>query len=59
MWKNFLLQRRNPIQSVLEVVIPVLFCALLVWLRSSVKPEIHSESEIFKELDFNDFPEHL
>lgn len=39
MWKNWVLQIRHPIQTIMEIAAPVLFCALLVLIRSLVDPE--------------------
>lgn len=41
LWKNWLLQWRHPVQTLLEIIAPVLFCALLVLIRSLVDPEEH------------------
>lgn len=40
MWKNWLLQWRHKLQAIIEILIPVLFSALLVLLRSLVDPEV-------------------
>lgn len=39
MWKNWILQIRHPVQTIVEIAAPVLFCALLVLIRSLVDPE--------------------
>lgn len=39
MWKNWLLQYRKPLQTLVEVLAPVLFSILLVVIRSLVDPE--------------------
>ncbi|GJQ67966.1 hypothetical protein Trydic_g16721 [Trypoxylus dichotomus] len=38
-WKNWLLQWRRPVQTLIEILAPVVFCALLVLIRSLVDPE--------------------
>jgi ATP-binding cassette, subfamily A (ABC1), member 3 len=38
-WKNWLIQFRRPIQTVLEIMIPVLVCAFLVLIRVLVEVE--------------------
>jgi ATP-binding cassette, subfamily A (ABC1), member 3 len=43
MWKNYLITRRHLFQTILEIAIPVLLSALLVYIRSVVKPEIHPD----------------
>lgn len=42
-WKNFKLQIRHPWQTLVEILGPVVFCALLVLVRSLVDPEPHSD----------------
>lgn len=37
LWKNWLIQRRHPLQSCLEIIVPVLCTAVLVLLRSLVR----------------------
>ncbi|XP_044270584.1 phospholipid-transporting ATPase ABCA3-like isoform X2 [Tribolium madens] len=39
MWKNWLLQYRRPLQTLVEILAPVLFSILLVVIRSLVDPE--------------------
>lgn len=41
MWKNFLIQWRHPKQTAVEILAPVVFCSLLVVVRSLVDPESH------------------
>lgn len=40
MWKNWTLQYRKPIQTIIEIAAPVLFSILLVVMRSLVDPEL-------------------
>lgn len=46
MWKNWLLQYRKPIQTIVEITAPVLFSILLVVIRSLVDPDLH-ESMVY------------
>lgn len=39
MWKNFLMQWRHPVQTLVEILAPILFASLMVVLRSLVHPE--------------------
>lgn len=39
LWKNWLLQWRHKIQTVVEILAPVFFSGLLVLIRSLVEPE--------------------
>lgn len=41
MWKNWLLVRRQRLQTVLEITIPVVFSALLVLIRGLSDPEVY------------------
>lgn len=41
MWKNWLLVRRQKLQTVLEITIPVIFSALLVLIRGLSDPEVY------------------
>lgn len=45
MWKNWTLQYRKPLQTVIEILAPVLFSILLVLIRSLVDPEPHDAVE--------------
>lgn len=53
MWKNFLLQWRHKVQTVVEILIPVLFSALLVLIRYLVDPEVIAEPTRFEPFNFN------
>jgi ATP-binding cassette subfamily A (ABC1) protein 3 len=55
MWKNWLLQWRHKIQSLIEILIPVLFSALLVLIRSLVTPDIFPERFIYSPLGLKSF----
>lgn len=35
-WKNWIIQRRHPVQTLFEVLVPVLVCALLILIRGLV-----------------------
>ncbi|KAG5670263.1 hypothetical protein PVAND_000540 [Polypedilum vanderplanki] len=59
MWKNYLLQRRHPFQTILEISIPVLFATLLVLIRSLVSPEIFSVPTIYPPLPLHNFHQHF
>lgn len=38
-WKNWIIQLRHPIQTLFEVLVPVLVCALLILIRGLVEVE--------------------
>lgn len=56
-WKNVLLQRRHRLQTVIEIVVPVLFCALLVVIRSLVTADEIKKNTIFEPIDPFHMPE--
>ena len=39
MWKNWIIQLRHKFQTIVEILIPVAFSALLILIRSLVDPE--------------------
>lgn len=43
MWKNYLLVRRLKLQTTLEIIIPVIFSALLVLIRGLSDPDVFPE----------------
>lgn len=44
MWKNWTLQWRHKIQTVVEILVPVLFAALLVLIRGLTDPVYHTSN---------------
>ncbi|XP_066151152.1 phospholipid-transporting ATPase ABCA3-like [Euwallacea fornicatus] len=56
MWKNWVHQYRKPIQTVIEIFIPVLFSILLVLLRSQNDPKPHDPVEYEPFCTLNDAP---
>lgn len=53
MWKNFLLQRRHSIQTIVEILIPVTFGIILIWIRSMIYPIVYTDPLIFKPFEIN------
>lgn len=53
MWKNFMLQWRHKLQTVIEILIPVLFSALLVLIRSLVTPDVFPDDRTYPPLKIN------
>lgn len=47
MWKNYLLQWRHKIQSIIEIAVPIVLCGLLVFIRSKVDPEVYDKTTLF------------
>lgn len=54
MWKNFLLQRRHKMQTIVQILIPLLFTANLLFVRSLVKPEIGTQNTKFNAFDITE-----
>lgn len=53
-WKNFVLQKRHKLQTVIEILAPVVFATLMVLVRSLVEPDTAPE------LRYNSFdPSHF
>lgn len=53
MWKNFLLQYRHKIQTIIEILVPVLFSVILILIRSIVSPDLYPEKTVYKSFDIN------
>lgn len=43
MWKNWVLQKRHKLQTVIEILAPVVFATLMVLVRSLVEPDVMNE----------------
>ncbi|XP_065191638.1 phospholipid-transporting ATPase ABCA3-like [Sycon ciliatum] len=39
LWKNFLLQIRRPVGAVVEILLPILACAVMIAIRQVIKPQ--------------------
>lgn len=53
MWKNFLIQYRHPVQTVLEILIPVLFSLILILIRSIVSPDLFPNNVMYRPFHIN------
>lgn len=56
-WKNWLLQRRHRQQTVIEILVPVIFCALLVVIRSLVVAETIDTNTIYDQFSPDNIPD--
>ncbi|XP_050094334.1 phospholipid-transporting ATPase ABCA1-like isoform X1 [Anopheles aquasalis] len=50
LWKNWIIQKRHYIQTLFEILIPVLCCAMLIVVRGLVDPEQVEEPTLFERL---------
>lgn len=55
MWKNWILQWRHKLQTVIEILVPVVFSSLLVLIRSLVNPTDWPDVTTFYPIPFNNF----
>lgn len=53
MWKNGLLQWRHPTQTIIEIMVPVLFSVILVMIRSIVSPDVYSSPTKYTPFEIN------
>ncbi|XP_062556230.1 phospholipid-transporting ATPase ABCA3-like [Armigeres subalbatus] len=51
LWKNWIIQKRHYVQTVFEITIPVLACALLILVRGLVNPSTYSKPTMFSNLN--------
>ncbi|XP_052859763.1 phospholipid-transporting ATPase ABCA3-like [Anopheles cruzii] len=50
LWKNWIIQKRHYIQTLFEILIPVLCCAILIVVRGLVDPDQVAEPTVFDRL---------
>lgn len=43
MWKNFILQKGKPIQTLFDILVPLLFVILLMIYRSQINPKFQND----------------
>lgn len=53
MWKNGLLQWRHKVQTIIEIMVPVMFSVILILIRSIVDPDIYPDPKIYKPFEIN------
>nr|XP_018668972.1 ATP-binding cassette sub-family A member 3-like isoform X3 [Ciona intestinalis] len=56
-WKNFVLQKRRPIATVIELLLPLLFAVLLVIIRQEVDVTNYPNITTWREFSVNNLPE--
>ncbi|XP_074055105.1 phospholipid-transporting ATPase ABCA3-like [Macrotis lagotis] len=54
LWKNYLLKKRNILVTIMEILLPLLFLGILIWLRLIIKSEkknsTHYQAQTIDEL---------
>ncbi|XP_058456304.1 phospholipid-transporting ATPase ABCA3-like [Malaya genurostris] len=58
LWKNWIIQKRHYVQTLFEIIIPAICCAVLILVRGLVDPEVFSNSTIWDSLP-TDTIEHM
>jgi len=48
LWKNYLLQKRRPVATVFELLLPVLFAVLLVIIKTQVSVTHYDNSTTWR-----------
>nr|CAD7446495.1 unnamed protein product [Timema bartmani] len=48
MWKNWVLQKRHPVQTLVEILAPVVFSVMLVLVRSLSDPETYPDPTFYQ-----------
>lgn len=56
MWKNFLLQYRHTFQAIIQIVIPILITANLLFIRSLIAPQIRTTNTTYNAFSVNAIP---
>jgi len=57
LWKNYLLQVRHPWVTVIELMVPCLFVAMLAAIRLKVDFTYHSNNTEYERIDIHHIPE--
>ena len=56
LWKNFKLQFRSVLSTILGVSVPILFAIILLPIRTIVKTDNYLNNTIYPTFEINDFP---
>ncbi|XP_053672341.1 phospholipid-transporting ATPase ABCA3-like [Anopheles nili] len=51
LWKNWILQKRHIVQTLFEVLVPVLCCSILLLVRGLVDPKFVDRNTVFEPLE--------
>lgn len=53
LWKNWTIQKRHYIQTLFEILIPVLCCSMLILVRGLVDPEMVDQPTVYHPMQAN------
>lgn len=56
LWKNFTLQRRKVLVTILELVLPLLFSGIMIWLRLKIQSENVPSATIYPHQNIQKLP---
>ncbi|XP_076053842.1 phospholipid-transporting ATPase ABCA3-like isoform X2 [Oratosquilla oratoria] len=59
LWKNWILQKRKKIQTVVEVVLPIVFCVLLVVIRDLAPSDTYPQPTFYTPFGVSTLPANL
>ena len=59
LWKNYLLQKRSIIGTILEILVPALFVIILLPIRTIVRSDYHPDDSVFDEYTIDALPSSL
>lgn len=59
LWKNFLIQKRSKIGTLMEIIVPTIFVMILLPIRTIVKSEYFPTDTVFEEFNFSQLPPEL
>lgn len=55
-WKNWIIQLRHPIQTIFEVLVPILICAFLILIRGLVDITEYNEATTYRPISTKVLP---
>ncbi|XP_004627914.1 ATP-binding cassette sub-family A member 3 [Octodon degus] len=56
LWKNYTLQKRKVLVTVLELFLPLLFSGILIWLRLTIQSENVPNATVYPDQNIQDLP---
>ena len=56
LWKNWMIQRRNKLQTLFEVALPVFFASLLVIIRDLAPADVYQNATIYPAYTIGQLP---